>query len=816
MMKNKKIIFHLLPNAHLDPVWLWDWREGLTEGVTTVKTVLDLMDEYPELTFNRGEAAIYRHVQRYAPEVFERILGKIAEGRWDVVGGTVVQPDSNLSSTETLCRQFEVGLAYFEKELGVLPRIAWQADSFGHPAGWPNIVRSFGMEGFMFTRPQREQFTMESPVFWWNCDYKDRLLCYRQHFKWYCSERANMHKILDQTLAAASGQPYRNVGVLLGLGNHGGGPSRRNIEDVATWAQAHPEVEVCYSTMHRLFECLQEEFKAPGKVPVPSVSGEFGYCLRGCYSSMQKFKGPFRLAESLMPVAETTQAVVGSAVGSMVTIPLDEAWDGILFNSFHDILPGSSIERAVDDQIMWVGGLVKRAQEAIHASMSALAQQVDTRVPAPDQPDQPKDVPILIWNPLGMPYRGPMELEVSLDYRPIWEYCGRSEELPLSLRDESGRSIPHQRIAAEHYHMPDVPWRERLVATIDIPAFGWRVVRMGIARHGAESHARKHVCRARRGKTLTISNQRWSVGTTANGGIAVKRDGKNFFSALTGLKLRVVEDPWGSWGGMGEERDAYCLDKVIEEWKVAAAEIVEDGPERCVLWTRWTGSNSWCDLSFYVNREAPWIEVRGRLLWNERAARLQLVLPSMGDAVCDVPGSVIKRSERGQVPVGRWFTRKNRLGETVGVVSDSLSDADFLEHETRLTLARATRYACNVELDATEKPWMPAADCGELKFRLALFGSDTSPDDLSSTFLQAPITLPVTPSDGPLSSSGSFGMLHPSSVRLLAVKAVKGGLRIRAQNRGLTKVRAVFVMAGKKYQLGSLSRQEIVSCEIGV
>jgi alpha-mannosidase len=656
---------------------------------------------------------------------------------------------------------------------------------------------------------------MESPVFWWNCDYKDRLLCYRQHFKWYCSERANMHKILDQTLEAAEGQPYLNVGVLLGLGNHGGGPSRRNIEDVATWAQAHPEVEVSYSTMHRLFESLQEEFKAPGKVPVPSVSGEFGYCLRGCYSSIQKFKGPFRLAESLIPVAETTQAVVGAAVGSMVRIPLDEAWDGVLFNSFHDILPGSSIERAMDDQIMWVGGLVKRAQEAIHASMTALAQQVDTRVPAPDEPDQPKDVPILIWNPSAIPYHGPMELEVSLDYRPIWEYCGRSEELPLSLRDENGRSIPHQRIAAEHYHMPDVPWRERLVAKIDVPQFGWRVVRMGIAKHGAEKHERKNTCRVRHGKTLTISNERWSVGTTVNGDVAIKRDDKKFFSELAGLTLRVVEDPWGSWGGMSEERDAYCLDKVIEEWKVTAAEIIEDGPERCVLWTRWSGANSWCDLSFYVNREVPWIEARGRLLWNERAARLQLILPSRGGAICEVPGSLVERTERGQVPVGRWFTRKNSAGETVGVVTDNLSDADFLDNETRLTLARATRYACNVDLGATEKPWMPAVDCGELKFRLAFWGADVDSAVVVSSFLEAPITLPVTPGGGKLPGRGSLGSLTPSSVRLLSIKYGDNSIRVRVQNRGSRRVNPKIEIAGRTYSLPSIQPMEIVTYDIG-
>ena len=93
------IRFHLLANAHLDPVWLWDWKEGLNEGLITCRAVLDLMDEYPELTFSRGEASVYEHIERYDPETFGRIRLQIASGRWDVVGGNYVQPDTNLPAT---------------------------------------------------------------------------------------------------------------------------------------------------------------------------------------------------------------------------------------------------------------------------------------------------------------------------------------------------------------------------------------------------------------------------------------------------------------------------------------------------------------------------------------------------------------------------------------------------------------------------------------------------------------------------------------------------------------------------------------------
>ena len=97
-----KKTFHLIANAHLDPVWLWDWREGLNEGIITSRTILDLMDEIDDLTCIRGEAVVYQHIEKYDPKTFARIKKYVAEGRWDIVGGTHVQPDMNLTGTETM------------------------------------------------------------------------------------------------------------------------------------------------------------------------------------------------------------------------------------------------------------------------------------------------------------------------------------------------------------------------------------------------------------------------------------------------------------------------------------------------------------------------------------------------------------------------------------------------------------------------------------------------------------------------------------------------------------------------------------------
>src|SRR5688500_1887948 len=132
-----KTVIHVIPNAHLDPVWLWDWREGMNEALTTIRTILNLMDEFPELTFIRGEAAIYQHVEKVDPDTFRRIRQRIEDGRWDVVGGTVIQMDTNLPCTEVIDRHFETGKRYFRERFGKEVTVAWAADSFGHSGGLP-------------------------------------------------------------------------------------------------------------------------------------------------------------------------------------------------------------------------------------------------------------------------------------------------------------------------------------------------------------------------------------------------------------------------------------------------------------------------------------------------------------------------------------------------------------------------------------------------------------------------------------------------------------------------------------------------------
>ncbi len=775
-------VFHLLPNAHLDPVWLWDWREGLNEGLTTVRTILDLMDEFPQLTFIRGESSIYEHIEKTDRATFHRLERMVGTGRWDIVGGTYNQPDTNLAATETLCRQYETGLAYFAKRFGVTPRVGWQADSFGHTPGLPNVLRAFGIDGFAFTRPDRRAFPMPEPAFWWESDQADAILCYRQHYVAYCSDRNNLPAILDTTLLDATPLPLVNVGILMGLGNHGGGPSRRHIADAEAWAAAHPDVEVRFSTLHGFFDALRAEVTAKDAVPTPRLRGDMGFCLRGCYSSVAKFKFAYRRAEALVAQAETTQTILSESLG-FEPASLASAWEGILFNSFHDILPGSSIERAFDDQLSWVGSSAHQAQAVRFAALNRLAQRIDTSVPIPSQPDRPTDAPLLVWNPLARPFCGWVELEANLDYRPVPGFTTALDTLPLSLTGPDGMQVPFQEIRTEHSSMRNAAWRKRLLIHTEIPAMGWKVFQLGYRDQPVRKNAPEAgACVARDGQTPAIANKDWEVSVADGGNLRIRYRGRDFFDQPGTLGVRVVEDGWGSWGGMQEEPESLLPETVREAWTVREHALLETGPERAKLWTRWQGANSWLDLTFALSRDGREVRVEGRLLWNERSARLLLVLPSSGKLVMQVPASRAERSQTGNLPCGRWFRRGNqRTG--IGFVSDGLSDLNATATEIRVTIARASRYADDVLTPPDQDRWMPATDCGELRFQFWLAAGAADLELLAQELLQPPVALCVPPGIGEWPRSGSLARVEPEQVVLLAAHPGDDGrLQVRLQN----------------------------------
>lgn len=790
------IRFHLIPNAHLDPVWLWDWKEGLNEGIITCRAVLDLMDAFPELTFVRGEASVYEHIERHDPETFGRIRERIAQGRWDVVGGNYVQPDTNLPGTEVLVRQFQRGLGYLKRTLGVRPTVAWAPDSFGHSAGWPEIYAAAGMTSFAFSRPFASDLALPGPAFWWEAASGARVLAWRMPIGWYGSTRGEVTERLDRHHAEAPHWGVKNVPVFFGLGNHGGGPSRAQIEAILRWRDRHPKVAVEFSTLHRFFAALGREAAALG-----TFRGELNFALRGCYASAASFKARYRRTENLLLRAERSSSAIAAATRTPAA-DLREAWDAVLFNTFHDILPGSSIERAFTDQQAWTGVAWQHAQRAELTALNRLAAKIDTRVP-PVRGDRPTLVPVLLWNSQAIPFDGPVEFEVPLDYRPIDAFRDKPADVPLTVCDARGRALAFQCVETENAFATEVPWRKRFVVRARIPACGWQVLTAGWA---TEEAKRATPSSALRAGTNSIANQHWEIKARKSSRQVTLLRGK---AERLALRVLTVDDPWGSWGGHDGEAEANHVNHVNTIWKVAEAKVLERGPERAALWVRLAAGASWLELSFLLYRDDPAVVVRARAFWTKKAARLKLQLSTGGEAEFEVPGGTVRRSPCGEVPGGRWV-RIGAGGRALTFASDALYNFDLTDTTFGATVVRSCRYAANNPSQPAEQPWRPYMDLGEHVFQFALASGTADANALAARLESPPIAAIVPARVGAWPRTG--GVLRLSDgLQLLALAPAesKKGWLLRVQNTLTRSLTGRVTFLGVKLPLGRIAARRI-------
>jgi alpha-mannosidase len=817
----KKIVVHVIPNAHLDPVWLWDYREGLNEGVATCRAMLDLLDDEPGLTFIRGEAAIYEHVRRTDPASYARIKKLIRAGRWEVVGGTWIQPDTNLLESEVLCRHYETGLRYFRETLGVAVKSGWQADSFGHTAGLPDVLAAGGIENFAFSRPNREDFFLKTPAFWWHGRGGAKILGYRAPIGWYGCERDEVPRRFDELIAYAKKSPLRNIGMFVGLGNHGGGPSRRIIADIRRWGAEHPDFEIRFGGLDSFFAALRREVAAPGGPKLSEVRGEMNFCMRGCYSAVARFKHGYRRAEHELLRGERTTALLAHA-GLAPAADFSKPWESVLFNSFHDILPGSSIERAFDEQIDEVGGVRHAVRDQTFLALNHLATRVRITLPSVG-PDLPKAVPFLVWNPHLRPVQTFVEIEACLDHRPIWKYKDRVDAVPLEIR-VGGQRAAFQVIDTEHESFDDLPWRKRVVLPITLPAAGWNVATVA----WVEGSASPKYARSTTGRGTSIRNDFYRVSAKpGSGGIQIRHRGRSLFGAR-GLQLSTLADNWGSWGSMNESAPGLRLTKKIGRWKIARVQVIESGPLRSALVVRLTTANAHADLTFRLCAGVEEVAIDARVFTDLEAARIKLVLPGATTVECEVPAERVKRSVEGEAPMLRWVKVLRRstaqgpalrsLGEEgFAVASDVLANYDLEGGDLRITLARATRYARAEDLDKSQAWWRPVTDRGELREKLTLLPFNGPVVATAELLSQPPlITLAWENRTGALPITGSLATLTSPDVQLLALKPGPNnrGLDLRVKSYARSTVRPALKLGRKTHRLASVAPGEVATFRI--
>lgn len=784
---------HLIPNAHLDPVWLWDWREGANEAIATAQSVLDLMDRYRQLTFAHGEANFYEPILRYRMDLIERIKRYIAEGRWEIVGGNYVQGDDNYPETATMLQQFRTGKAFFKRHFGVDVDVAWSADSAGHAAGLPNILSHEGFKYFGFSRPPESSLHLPNHSFCWRGLGGAEILCVRGAIG-YQTERTNMAEAIQAILDAHADCPQDNLFLPMGLGDHGGGPSARNVEDAIAYADVHPEIHLVFSTFKRLFHALDAE-----KAKLPTVEGELNFYFRGVYFNNAPIKHAFRDVEGAVQKAERTCAVVGLLLGQTQPTDFSEEWKGLLFNTFHDILPGDSIDRVNQEQLRWMGAVRHAAEVKEYDALTRLGAALAMPVPPPEQPDKPSRVPFLAFNPTPYPFCGLVELEAALDYRPIWEFYGHPEQVCADVRDELQQIIPSQSIETEHCYLRSLPWRSRQLFRLEIPPFGYRRLTVGSAMRN-EMPSRDGDCTSIDDHTIRSGELTCRVNSDR---ILLEHQGKPV-TGPSGISLATYADRFGSWGDMADGEESNLCPDFLYRWRVVETDILENGPLRARLLAVFKGGQSEARLLLSVTAGRPELDIQASIQWNERDARLRLCLDAVSDVTCQTIGGYITRDIMGDMPCGRWCHTAGW-----GFASDHLSSVTRLQDAFCVNVLRGAIACTDAENTGRDFPERTVTDAGLQSFHCVFTSCPETAPAIASALEFPPMLLMHWPHDGLSNLPADFAASSPELV-LLALKPLSENcLEATLQNCSPNPLHAAF--AGQAVDLEPWEITEVIA-----
>lgn len=371
----KKI--HLICNAHLDPVWLWQWKEGAAEAISTFRIAADFCEKYDGFVFNHNEAVLYEWIEEYAPALFERIKKLVAAGKWKIMGGWYLQPDCTMLSGESFLSQIELGRKYFKEKFGVVPKTAVNFDPFGHTKGLVQILAKTGYNAYVFMRPS----TYERNFVW--DGFADTSVTAHCIYGGYNTLKGEALLKLERCLKECDDE--KTVLMTWGIGNHGGGPSKVDVEALNAAIEKNEDVEILHSAPDDYFAELD-------KSGLNHVSESLCHTMMGCYSSMANIKKHNRMLENKIAVARKMAFFAGLTRDEKYPDDkLTEAEKTLAFCQFHDILPGSCIKAAEEDSIRSMSYALEICDKVIAKAFFSLAKgQKESRE---------GEIPIMIYNP---------------------------------------------------------------------------------------------------------------------------------------------------------------------------------------------------------------------------------------------------------------------------------------------------------------------------------------------------------------------------------------------------------------------------------
>ncbi len=805
-------IVHLICQAHIDPVWMWTWQEGGREAISTFHTAANLLEEFPDFVFNHNESLLYEWIEDNDPALFERIRKLVKQGRWHIAGGWYVQPDCNMPGGETLVRQMLEGRRYFERAFGARPTVAYNFDSFGHPASLPQMLKQAGFDMYLHCRPPAHALELPAALYRWQGRDGASVLALRPDTGWYCTGPigAGVRTARDQAVVGVeqARQTGRDSLVLWGLGDHGGGPTRADLLDLAALMAETQDVAVRHSTPEAYLERIRGQVS---EADVPAHAGELQRTFAGCYTSVARIKRGMRRSEAALASAERWASIAWWRAGLRYPARrLRQAWKAVLLNSFHDTMAGSLAELA-DQGVMDLFGYANHiASDIVFKSQNALL---------PATPPEPGRVPLYVFNPHPYPLKAPVGLHVVMDYRPA---AGLH---PFELLDDGGQRVTSQ-TGGGQYEQSKGGFQPHVQFVADMPPLSVRryELRPAQAEDAAGDTAGDAPLSVVENARAIVVENRWFSATFTRGKAALtslveRASGRELLSGP--VRVAAMRDTGDAWGGdtnadfstpVGEFA-ALTPEQVGEQWAgedgttgkalrvlPAAEELLQGGGRKvaCVVegLTGWRRSLASIQVTLYA--DLPWVDVAVRLHWQERRKMAKLVIPfeySDPRVTCEIPYGAAQRAADGSEHVqNRWLrldangakrrggkkSAKPPAGVSIGLANDGVYGFSAqADGAVALSLARGAVHTRWGDLPIEPDEHHTFTDQGQIdtKFRLVA----GSPDHVTRGLLPAALELnqpleafavfyPPMPQLDPAQAAQPFLRIEPDTVQLGTLK----------------------------------------------
>lgn len=660
----KKI--HLIGNAHLDYVWQWQWQEGFAEVMATFRSALDRMNEFPEYCFTSACSFYYMWIEKSDPEMFDEIVKRVKEGRWNVVGGWCIQPDCNIPGGESFARHALISQRYFKEKFGITAKTGYNVDSFGHNGSLPKILKNSGMTNYVFMRPMPHEKELPQSLFKWESADGSAVTTYRIPFC-YNIESSNFELFEE----VKNMREDYDMMAFFGIGNHGGGPTVELLDKM----KRELDESYIYSTPDRYFETVKGDV-------LPTVKSDLQFHAKGCYSACTSIKKGNRYAENAMLNAEKFSVLSKQLMGTQYPEKaFERGWKNILANQFHDILGGCSVREAYEDSGYVYGESMSIAMRSSEFAIRQISWNIDTMDGKQLKPyktsgatavwtcDENIGTPVVVFNPLAHPVKTVVT----------------TREVPLYMTDNEGTEIPWQRIRDSK---TDGERKYGSAFVAEIPAFGYSTYRMYLKNDSSKAFENEFIC-----SNTSIENQYVKIEFDEASGelksIFDKIGGKELLSSCTETVF-VDETPCDTWA-----HDVSEFKNVIGKCEKGFVKLIENGPVRAVIRSEMSLFNTTIVRDYIIEACSGIVHVKAKIDFHEKHKMLKFKLPanvSLPRAHCEIPYGFTERPTDGtEQPCGSWTSVSDDSCGLV-VANDSKYSFDVDKNVLSLTVMRGAIY----------------------------------------------------------------------------------------------------------------------------